>query len=154
MSADLQAHIERLAQDLDVELWLLINGDPDLDPYGEAVSDPRVVKITHAPTTLAPYMVALHELGHHASHAWTGKTLPRLECEALAWNWAIENSLIEPDWNLIYARLAAYGRLADTNRRFKRTQSFTDLIVRVAALTGTDAISVTHNGDPQKDPPS
>lgn len=39
------------------------------------------------------YFIALHELGHLVGK---GRSAPRLEAEANAWIWALENSAVEP----------------------------------------------------------
>jgi hypothetical protein len=39
------------------------------------------------------YLVALHEIGHLIG---AGRSAPRLEAEANAWVWALENSEVEP----------------------------------------------------------
>jgi hypothetical protein len=39
------------------------------------------------------YFIALHEIGHLIGR---GRSAPRLESEANAWLWALENSVVEP----------------------------------------------------------
>jgi hypothetical protein len=39
------------------------------------------------------YFIALHEIGHLVGR---GRSAPRLECEANAWLWALDHSVVEP----------------------------------------------------------
>ncbi|HET8976064.1 MAG TPA: hypothetical protein VFN15_05505 [Solirubrobacterales bacterium] len=65
------------------------------------------------------YFIALHEIGHLVGR---GRSAPRLEAEANAWIWALENSAFEPtDATLrsISKRLDGYLRWAQ-NRQHRR----------------------------------
>lgn len=52
-----------------------------------------IIWISEPPVTAAAYLVALHELGHHAIPA-TGDEFQR---ESWAWNWATTKSIIKLD---------------------------------------------------------
>ena len=62
------------------------------------------------------YFIALHEIGHLVGR---GRSAPRLEAEANAWLWALENSAFEPtDATLrsISRRLEGYLRWAQNRQ--------------------------------------
>jgi hypothetical protein len=65
------------------------------------------------------YFIALHEIGHLVGR---GRSAPRLEAEANAWIWALENTAVEPtDATLrsISRRLNGYLRWAQ-NRQYRK----------------------------------
>jgi len=135
-SQELYEDVQRQATDMGVRVW--ISMDPgtyaqDGEPYGEAGKDDdgwEAVWLSHPPTTSRAYLVALHELGHHATR-W-GRQLLK-ERESLAWEWAIEHSIIPlgPDeWATVAGYLASY----DSNRA-KPSERFDRLLLRARALS-------------------
>lgn len=101
----LAAHVEELAQELGIVVipsWVgsLVDDCTDL-PCGAAgrmeledgdESFP-VIWVSDDPVTAKPYLVALHELGHHAT-AHLATEQDELTREHLAWQWAEARSLI------------------------------------------------------------
>lgn len=65
--------------------------------HGRGHAKVRLRHIQHPPIRddEMAYFVALHEIGHVA----IGMKQPRLEREAAAWEWALENSLIYPHYS-------------------------------------------------------
>lgn len=132
-SQELFEHVQQLARDLGVRLWVCMTcerGRWGVD--GEAVEqgDDRWITISELPDTPEAYLVALHELGHHADPCW-GKGL-RLDREAFAWRYARVASRIPmtPDlWRMIANKLATYG----IDRRFKRTEAFDSLLTEAVS---------------------
>lgn len=66
--------------------------------------------------SLITYFVALHEIGHIVHPQGSGKGL-RLEKEYHAWDWAIDNALVDPS-DVVMARIRTYLKsyLAKANR--------------------------------------
>lgn len=65
------------------------------------------------------YFIALHEIGHLVGR---GRSAPRLEAEANAWLWALENAAVEPTQatlRSISRRLDGYLQWA-RNRQYRR----------------------------------
>ena len=65
------------------------------------------------------YFIALHEIGHLVG---PGRSAPRLEAEANAWLWALQNSAVEPTpatRRSISRRLQGYLEWAQ-NRQYRR----------------------------------
>jgi hypothetical protein len=65
------------------------------------------------------YFIALHEIGHLVGR---GRSAPRLEAEANAWIWALENRAVEPTLatlRSISRRLGGYLEWA-RNRQYRR----------------------------------
>ena len=65
------------------------------------------------------YFIALHEIGHLVGR---GRSAPRLEAEANAWLWALENAAVEPTAatkRSISRRLRGYLAWAE-NRQYRR----------------------------------
>lgn len=65
------------------------------------------------------YFIALHEIGHLVGR---GRSAPRLESEANAWVWALQNSAFEPTdatMRSISKRLDGYLQWA-RNRQYRR----------------------------------
>lgn len=128
-------HVQQLARDLDVKVWVCIGCDGE--PYGETVwhiedgvVTSRLVTLTTTPDTLESYLVALHELGHIA----TGRMKYRLDSEAEAWWWALRTMQAPPAlgvWAVVYDRLSSYA----VDRRFKHTTEFTRLLESSARLS-------------------
>lgn len=128
MSGFLHSNILHLAHEHDVEVWTCQNCTDDV--YGEAIESERIIRVNRPINDEASYLVALHELGHHAgTHSWGSL---KLDQEASAWLWAIDQSIIRlrpEDWQVILESLESYAR----DRRFKQTQLFTDLLYDVRA---------------------
>lgn len=129
---DLYEHVRQLAREYDVELWVC-ETCPDHEVEGEAyLNGHRAVFLTQAPDTPEAYLVALHELGHHAAHPWgRGRVLDH---EAAAWRWAIEQATIPlgPDeWRVIYQRLKSWK----ADRRYRQTYEYLLLLDEAASRT-------------------
>ena len=65
------------------------------------------------------YFIALHEIGHLVGR---GRSAPRLEAEANAWLWALENAAVEPTAatkRSISRRLSGYLAWAE-NRQYRK----------------------------------
>ncbi len=65
------------------------------------------------------YFIALHEIGHLIGR---GRSAPRLEAEANAWTWALENAAVEPTkatLRSISRRLGGYLEWAQS-RQYRR----------------------------------
>lgn len=99
---DLNAHVEALARELGVLIippWVGSLAEDVVDfPAGaagfiefEGETGSPIIWVSEEPTTAKAYLVALHELGHHATG--TGG-LADIIGEALAWEWATTKSLI------------------------------------------------------------
>jgi hypothetical protein len=126
---ELFEHVRTLAADHDVLMWICATCQDAGEAYGEAISltgwDNPLVVLTQLPDTPEAYLVALHELGHHADPCWT-KGL-RLDREVYAWRWAIATSLIPffaPEWTFIRDALRSYA----ADRRYKLTPDFECLL--------------------------
>lgn len=67
----------------------------DFEVYsGGGRAHPGERSISIAPVTgVVSYYVALHEIGHIVCR---GRSAPKLEQEANAWQWAIDNAIVEP----------------------------------------------------------
>lgn len=87
-----------LAQSLNVQISQLCqeHGITRTIKPGRGRAKVATRKIQHAPLgrDQMAYLVALHEIGHIV----VGMKYPRLEREALAWEWALENSIVEPSY--------------------------------------------------------
>lgn len=64
----------------------------DRSPGGRATPSLRMVAIGPV-TGVVSYYVALHEIAHCVGR---GRSAPKLECEANAWQWAIDNAIVPP----------------------------------------------------------
>lgn len=65
------------------------------------------------------YFIALHEIGHLVGR---GRSAPRLEAEANAWLWALENAAVEPTAatkRSVSRRLRGYLAWAE-NRQYRK----------------------------------
>lgn len=114
-------HVRQLAHDSGVKVWASLDG---LGEWGVALldgSEEPTVLLGEVPTTLEPYMIALHEIGHHIDPDW-GRGL-KLDREVFAWWWAFRVSLAW-DWAVVLTHLTEYAR----DRRYRRTPDFEDLI--------------------------
>lgn len=130
-SQELLEHVHALAAELDVSLWACMSCPGG---YGEAVffvapAELRIIAITALPDTVPMYLIALHELGHHADPAQFGKVgrSRALDREVFAWRWALEHSLVDPGregWRAIRDALRSYTH----DRRFKQTPAFIELL--------------------------
>lgn len=114
----MREHIEALAEEFGVTI-LPYGGDFLTDdcvelPCGAAgellLLDESlpIIWISEEPVNAAAYLVALHELGHHAIDA----TDDEFHREAWAWTWAITRSIIELDEThqaFINSRLETYA---------------------------------------------
>lgn len=101
MLSELERHVEELARELGVIVipsWVgSLDEECDLTPCGaagELIFDEHggsfpTVWVSQELTTAEPYLVALHELGHHAAGS-----LDPFTNEVLAWTWAEEHSLL------------------------------------------------------------
>ena len=121
---ELFEHVRTLARDLDAKVWVCTTC-PAVDPQGR-VTDSRDVFLVLPPDEPTTYLLALHELGHLASVEGWGKVV-RLQEEADAWRWALEQSLIDPPaeaWAYVAWALRSYAR----DRRYKRTPDFDRLL--------------------------
>jgi hypothetical protein len=101
VTAELGEHVEALAKELGVFIippWVGSFAEADEFPagaaghieMGEDLGAP-IIWVSEEPTTAEPYLIALHELGHHATGT---QGLADIVGEALAWQWAEEMSLI------------------------------------------------------------
>lgn len=80
------AHVAELAEALRIDVRI------DRTRGGRATPSYRYVSI--APVRgIVTYYVALHELGHVVGR---GRSAPKLEQEANAWQWAIEHAIVPP----------------------------------------------------------
>lgn len=79
------AHVAELAEANGVEVEVYQGN-------GRAVPRERVIRIK-AVRGVVSYYVALHEIGHCVMR---GRSKPTLECEALAWQWAIDRAIVKP----------------------------------------------------------
>lgn len=106
MSPLLADHVEELAQELGVIVippWVVsLSEECDLAPCGAAgflsFADEHggglpVIWVSEEPHTAEPYLVALHELGHHATPE-PGPCSSELEREERAWLWAEQQSVV------------------------------------------------------------
>lgn len=109
---DLADHVTELADEMGVVIWEEWEGDCDETPCGGAgtltLGDDvtPMIFLSDAPVTPEAYLVALHELGHHAT--WEANEFLR---ELKAWVWAIEQSLFHLNAEhraLIFRRLETY----------------------------------------------
>jgi hypothetical protein len=131
---ELYEHVQELARDLDVEVWICAtargwNGEARLSSDGQ-----RIIFLSGVPDEPGMYLVALHELGHHASSMKGWRRGYRLDREAAAWQWAIENMPCEPgpdEWAFIRAGLMTYAE----DGRFKQTDAFLDLLDQATGWT-------------------
>lgn len=95
--AELEQHVRDLCTNNRI-IWWWVDGEED---RGEAwrstrtAALPRILSVIH-------YLTTLHEIGHICG----GSSRRRLECEAHAWNWALEHSLIRL-WDIPYEDLNA-----------------------------------------------
>jgi hypothetical protein len=131
---ELLEHIQSLAEELDSPVWICLGcerGEKDPDywyVYGEAIrfgNDNPFIVMTETPDEPIPYLIALHELGHHADQLW-GKGL-RLDREVFAWCWALEHSLV-PTGPRAWGRIARSLRSYAQDKRYKRTDNFERLL--------------------------
>jgi hypothetical protein len=110
----LEAHIEELCEQYGIEI-------------AGASRRGRAVRWRGGRTEIAipeirgqvSYFVALHEIGHLVG---PGRSAPRLESEANAWLWALENAAVEPTpatRRSIAKRLRGYLEWA-RNRQYRR----------------------------------
>lgn len=116
-------HVRKLADEHDVLVWICENCEGE--PYGEAF-ERGYIHLTQAPEhSREAYLVALHELGHFAGVIpWSGL---RLDHEASAWIWAVENARLRmrpADWAVVEASLESYTK----DRRYRHTELFTELL--------------------------
>lgn len=121
-SQELLEHVRTLADDLDVYVWICVTCPGDFGTAVLARDDIRTIMLTELPDSTTMYLIALHELGHHAE-GWSKLKLDR---EAYAWRWAIEQSLIplgQKEWARIESALSSYA----DDRRYKHTPAFTEL---------------------------
>lgn len=81
-----RAHVAELAGANDVTI------DERASSGGRAIPTLRHVSIG-AVRGVSSYYVALHEIGHCVMR---GRSLPRLENEAAAWQWAIDHAMTPP----------------------------------------------------------
>lgn len=68
------------------------------------------------------YFTALHEIGHIVHPKGSGSGL-RLEKEYHAWDWAIENALVDPNnavRKLIHRCLTSYLKKVERSRKMKK----------------------------------
>jgi hypothetical protein len=106
-AAALGEHVEDLAAKLGVVIipsWVGSFAEADEFPAGAAgfieIGDEQgapIIWVSEDPTSAEPYLVALHELGHHANPPLDldgTETPSRLQAEELAWAWAEGVSVI------------------------------------------------------------
>lgn len=101
LAAILRKHIEKLCHSLKIEA--------EIKPAVRGRAKVRLRKIQHPPieSDEMAYFIALHEIGHVV----IGMHASRLEREALAWEWALKNAIIEPHYSTrqrICANLVRY----------------------------------------------
>jgi hypothetical protein len=84
----MEAHIEELCRDYGIELV-------GASSRGRAIRwRGGKLEISIPPIRgQVSYFIALHEIGHLVGR---GRSAPRLESEANAWLWALDNSVVEP----------------------------------------------------------
>ncbi len=110
----LEAHIEQLCDDHRIEL-------AGASRRGRATrwrGGKRQIAIPEIRGQVS-YFIALHEIGHLVG---PGRSAPRLEAEANAWLWALQNSAVEPTVatrRSISRRLRSYLEWAQ-NRQYRR----------------------------------
>lgn len=110
---DLADHIAELAEELGVLIWDEWEGDCEDVPCGAAGTltlggdTQPVILLSDPPITPESYLVALHELGHHAT-----RDEDEFNRELRAWLWAVEHARIDLDlagaYDLIIRRLETY----------------------------------------------
>jgi hypothetical protein len=106
VAPELEEHVQQLADELGVIVipsWVGELADEcDLLPCGAAgeihFEDEHggalpVIWVSEEPSTAEAYLVALHELGHHATPA-PGPCSELIEAEERAWLWAEQHALI------------------------------------------------------------
>jgi hypothetical protein len=118
---ELYEHVRELARSLDVQVWICATCDHlEGGPAGAAEHTRHVITLSHSPDEPLAYLVALHELGHHADPRPFGKG-GILSREEFAWRWALERALVPPSpevWGRIAYHLRSYGEL---RKRWPRT---------------------------------
>ena len=133
-------HIRTLAADLGVTVFVCLNCEEPVQ-WGLATmgnDDEPVVFLGALPDDLGTYLVALHELGHHADPDW-GRGL-KLDREAYAWQWAMQQftdaiGYHASKWvaaaDVIRHHLDLYRR----DRRYRRTPTFEALYASLPTAT-------------------
>lgn len=91
---NLVKHVSELAEAMDVRVVKMRKGSDRGGSSGpKSYSGGRRLIVTYGINTQRDYFIALHELGHIANAPQSPKLLER---EANAWQWALDNALVEP----------------------------------------------------------
>lgn len=113
--SDLVAHIDSLCKQHEIQVFGHSRG-------GRAYKTLRQIHIRPVKSHIT-YFIALHEIGHIVHPpAGHGSGLPRLEKEYHAWDWAVDNALIDPSevvMNMIRRCLNSYLAKAKRTVRMK-----------------------------------
>lgn len=87
-------HVSDLAKQLDVKVVKMRKGSDRGGSSGpKSYGGYKRLIVTYGINTQQDYFIALHELGHIANEPQSPKLLER---EANAWQWALDNALVEP----------------------------------------------------------
>ncbi len=89
--------------------------------------------------SMITYFTALHEIGHIVHPLGLGRGL-RLEQEYHAWDWAIENALVDPNnavKKMIHRCLTSYVRKVQRSRKMKMPATSHPLWDMLSEMSGT-----------------
>lgn len=112
--SELEAHIKTLCETHNITVQDRVSGG------GRSWKKTRTVSIKPI-KSMKTYFIALHEIGHIVHPLGSGSGL-RLEKEYYAWEWAIENSLVDPNASaakMIHRCLDSYIQKARRSPRMK-----------------------------------
>lgn len=109
-------HFDKLANEMNVDLILVVDNAYPNDPWGYALLHPyhperRAVILAMPPNAPLPYMVGLHELGHCVrGPGWSADL--EMDREIAAWEWALEHARYVPPARAARIALESLARSA------------------------------------------